>query len=96
IALGAMAALRRRATEGGSWHVRISLAQTGHWLRSLGQNPAGLDCHDPDYEDVQAFMETHDSALGHVRTVRHAAQLAATPAYWSRPAVALGSDAASW
>jgi len=96
IALGAMAALHRRASEGGSWHVRVSLAQTGRWLRSLGQNPAGLACPDPQYEDVQAFMETHDSTLGEVRTVRHAAQLSATPAGWSRPAVALGSDAASW
>ena len=28
-AFGAMVALARRATEGGSWHVRVSLAQTG-------------------------------------------------------------------
>src|SRR3954471_10267378 len=37
MALGAMTALKRRATEGGSWHVRCSLAQTGHWLRHLGR-----------------------------------------------------------
>src|SRR5213079_1259880 len=32
MAFGALVALRRRATEGGSWLVRISLAQTGCWL----------------------------------------------------------------
>src|SRR3989440_455632 len=37
MAFGAMTALARRATEGGSWHVRASLAQTGHWIRGLGR-----------------------------------------------------------
>ncbi|WP_394780347.1 CoA transferase, partial [Undibacterium sp.] len=31
-AFGTMVALKRRAEEGGSWLVRVSLAQTGHWL----------------------------------------------------------------
>ena len=33
MALGAQAALLRQAREGGSWHVRVSLARTGLWLR---------------------------------------------------------------
>ncbi|MFS2055897.1 CoA transferase, partial [Variovorax sp. CT11-76] len=33
IAFGAAAALHRQQREGGSWLVRVSLAQTGHWLR---------------------------------------------------------------
>ena len=37
MAAGAMAALRRRATEGGSWLVRISLAQVGKWIADLGE-----------------------------------------------------------
>ena len=37
MAFGTMVALARRAREGGSWHVRISLAQTGRWLVSRGQ-----------------------------------------------------------
>jgi crotonobetainyl-CoA:carnitine CoA-transferase CaiB-like acyl-CoA transferase len=32
MAFGAMVALARRAQQGGSWLVRISLAQTGRWL----------------------------------------------------------------
>src|SRR6202166_2722117 len=34
MAFGAMVALARRARDRGSWLVRISLAQTGHWLVS--------------------------------------------------------------
>jgi CoA-transferase family III len=37
MAFGAMVVLTRRAREGGSWLVRISLAQTGRWLVGRGQ-----------------------------------------------------------
>ena len=35
-----MVALERRAEEGGSWLVRISLAQVGKWIVDLGEVPA--------------------------------------------------------
>ena len=47
LAFAVMAALVRRAEEGGSWHVRVSLAQTGRWLRQLGRID-GMACPDPD------------------------------------------------
>ena len=34
-AVGGLAALHRRATEGGSYHVRVSLARTGMFLQSF-------------------------------------------------------------
>ena len=40
MAFGAMVALARRAREGGSWLVRISLAQVGKWIVDLGEVPA--------------------------------------------------------
>src|SRR5262245_8369651 len=39
MAFGAVVALARRVREGGSWLVRISLAQTGRWLVGRGQVP---------------------------------------------------------
>ncbi len=48
LAFAVMAALVRRAEEGGSWHVRVSLAQTGHWLRQLGRID-GMACPDPGF-----------------------------------------------
>src|SRR5215510_15048924 len=39
MAFGAMVALLRRAREGGSWLVRISLAQVGKWILDLGEVP---------------------------------------------------------
>src|SRR2546430_12294084 len=42
MAFGAMVALRRRVSEGGSWLVRISLALVGRWLVGRGQVPEAL------------------------------------------------------
>jgi len=52
IAFAAMSALARRAKEGGSWHVRASLAQTGYWIRKLGRIHCTA-CSDPDFDDVR-------------------------------------------
>ena len=40
MAFGAMMAKARQAREGGSWHVRVSLAQTGRWLWNSGGSMA--------------------------------------------------------
>jgi len=62
-AFGAMVALARRAREGGSYLVRVSLAQTGRWLDRLGR-VAGHGVPDPRVEDVEAFSRRrrHPSA----------------------------------
>ena len=36
MAFGAMTALLRRARDGGSWRVRVSLARTGQWIVERG------------------------------------------------------------
>jgi crotonobetainyl-CoA:carnitine CoA-transferase CaiB-like acyl-CoA transferase len=95
MAFGAMSALARRATQGGSWHVRVSLAQTGHWLRSLGRVD-GLACLDPKPEGVKDRLEENDSGFGRLTTVRHAAILDETPARWARPSVPLGTHPPRW
>ncbi len=96
LALGAMTALARRATEGGSWHVRVSLAQTGAWIRSLGRVEGGLAAPDIGYEEVGDLLETGDSGFGRLTAVRHAAQLAETPARWNLPSVPLGTHPPAW
>jgi crotonobetainyl-CoA:carnitine CoA-transferase CaiB-like acyl-CoA transferase len=95
MAFGAMSALARRTTQGGSWHVRVSLAQTGHWLRSLGRVD-GLGCPDPKPEAVQDRLKESDSGFGRLTTVRHAATLEETPAHWARPSVPLGTHPPRW
>ncbi len=96
MAFGAMTALARRAREGGSWHVRVSLARTGQWLRSLGRVEGGFATPDPSAEDVADLLEETPSGFGRLRAVRHAAILSETQAGWTRPSVPLGSDSPVW
>lgn len=96
LAFGAMVALHRRATEGGSWLVRVSLAQTAQWLRSLGRVPSGMSAPDPGPEEVADLLETVPSGFGALTVVRHAATLSETPARWALPSVPLGTHAAEW
>lgn len=96
MAFAVMAALMRRRSEGGSWHVRTSLAQTGHWLRGLGRVEGGLLAPLPGFGDIADLTETHISGFGVLSTVRHAARLSQSPVRWDLPAMPLGSHPAVW
>jgi crotonobetainyl-CoA:carnitine CoA-transferase CaiB-like acyl-CoA transferase len=96
MAFATMVALKRRATEGGSWHVRCSLAQTAQWLRRLGRIDDGLAVHDPTLDDVRDLIEYVPSGFGTLTIPRHAARLSRTPFRWTRPAVPLGTHPAVW
>ena len=95
MAFAAMTALARRAREGGSWHVRVSLAQTGHWLRSFGRID-GLACPDPGFDGVRDRLEDSDSGFGRLTAVRPAATMSETPPRWMRPSVPLGTHPPAW
>jgi crotonobetainyl-CoA:carnitine CoA-transferase CaiB-like acyl-CoA transferase len=95
LAFAAMSALARRAQQGGSWHVRCSLAQTGYWLRHLGRID-GVKCTDPRSADVRDLLEETPSGFGQVTAVRHAATMSETPPRWVRPSVPLGTHAPAW
>jgi hypothetical protein len=88
-ALGTMAALWRRSTEGGSYEVRVSLASTAGWFTDLGpcdpEAATGLG-------DTEPWMAT-DVPHRHLTPV---AQLSATPARWDRPSPPLGADPPTW
>jgi crotonobetainyl-CoA:carnitine CoA-transferase CaiB-like acyl-CoA transferase len=96
MAFGAMVALARRATQGGSWHVRVSLAQTGRWIRGLGRVGDGLASPDPDFDAVRDRLDEIDSGFGRLTSVRHAATMSETPPHWARPSVPLGTHAPTW
>src|SRR6202035_14318 len=93
MAFGAMVALARRTQEGGTWLVRISLAQVGKWIVDFGEVPAAaLRDIPPEFtaselERWSTVSETPSGRLGHLRP---AVQLSETPAYWARPSGPLG------
>lgn len=93
-AYGAMAALTRRAQEGGSWHVRVSLSQTAMWLLRLG---ADLDhAAAPGIGDPLDLQVGTPSPFGRLLHLRPVAQLSRTPARWDLPPAELGSHPPRW
>ena len=94
-AFGAMMGLARRATEGGSWLVRVSLAAAGRWLDGLGRID-GLAAPDPDLAAVADRLERRPTAFGEMISVRCAEELPATPSRFALPAAPLGSHPCEW
>ena len=96
MAFGAMMARARQSVEGGSWHVRVSLAQTGRWLWNLGRVANGFKTEDLKADAIGSFVEEVPSGFGPLLSVSHSAVLSKTPAFWARPAMPLGSHPAKW
>ena len=98
-AFGAMVALRRRQTQGGSYLVRLSLAQTGRWVAAMPRIAAEAAAAQPGdlpADRLEALMMTSETPFGRLRHLKPAAHLSETPPYWSRPAVPLDHDAPEW
>jgi crotonobetainyl-CoA:carnitine CoA-transferase CaiB-like acyl-CoA transferase len=96
MATGAMLALKRRAEIGGSWLVRLSLAQVGHWLTGLGRLPDGRAAATITRADVPHLLDELPSRYGSLSALRHAGQLSETPPRWDRPSVPLGTHGPEW
>jgi crotonobetainyl-CoA:carnitine CoA-transferase CaiB-like acyl-CoA transferase len=56
---GVIAALRRRAREGGSYHVRVNLSRCAMWLMGLGQ-----------VDEAELANPGPESGLGRPETIR--------------------------
>jgi len=93
MAFGTQAALHRQWTEGGSWHVQVSLARAAYWLRSMGQNIDWLDCASPD---TGPSLQSYDSDFGLLEALPHPPRFSHATVKWNRPSVAPGTDAPSW
>ena len=99
MAFGAMVALERRAREGGSWLVRISLAQVGKWIVDLGEVDADAARAAPAEftpAELEAWSMTTDIPSGRLRHLRPVVRLSETPPYWARPSVPLGYHQPVW
>lgn len=81
-AYGMAVALLRRATEGGSYHVRVSLARTAMWIQSLGRIDPKPDGITVPPETIRALQITRDSPEGRLRFLGPVTRFSETKAYW--------------
>ena len=93
-AFGALIALARRAREGGSYHVRVSLTRSGMWLRSLGRSEG--DAPGVDREFLARYITETDTPHGRLTHLLPVVELSETPPHWSRPSVPLGTHEPRW
>jgi hypothetical protein len=98
-AAGIIAALRRRAKEGGSYHVRISLTRAAMWFAGLGQfaNTTDFDPHDPEHRMITPETVRGQTPYGEVHRLAPQAKLSKTPGKWRSPMIAVrGGDRPVW
>src|ERR1044071_641851 len=99
MAFGAMVALARRAQEGGSWLVRISLAQVGKWIVDLGEVPEQAARDAPaefSVAELADWATTSETPSGTLRHLKPVVQLSETAPHWARPSVPLGYHQPVW
>ncbi len=99
MAFGAMVALARRAREGGSWLVRISLAQVGRWLVQRGEVPeAELENVAKEFtaDELARWSMTSETPVGRLRHLAPVLEMSETPTRWARPTVPLGYHPPVW
>jgi crotonobetainyl-CoA:carnitine CoA-transferase CaiB-like acyl-CoA transferase len=95
---GAMLALARRAREGGSYHVQVSLAQSAMLLQRNGLL-TGFE-HAPGHlrpEEFDSYAVTdNDTIYGDLKSLGPVIRMSETPPRWPTTTPRLGSSAPAW
>jgi crotonobetainyl-CoA:carnitine CoA-transferase CaiB-like acyl-CoA transferase len=93
MAYGALVALARRATEGGSWRVRVSLARTGKWIVDRGIVEELSSSKNELEKDELRNLVIQTGKFSHLKPVL---ELSETPPFWERPPAPLGTHPPRW
>ncbi|MBL7497059.1 CoA transferase [Frankia nepalensis] len=94
-AFGVLAALAHREIAGGSWHVRLSLAQTGRWLMGLGERDT-LDLPEPREAEIAPFRRVMRSEFGELSYIAPPGSVGGAEHGYDRPPSSLGTHQAGW
>ena len=96
-AWGVVTALLRRAEEGGSWHVQLSLAGMAEWIKAKGPVEGWRDAPtDLSPEELAAISMESDTPHGRLTHLAPVAMMSRTPPHWTRPSAPLGSHDPVW
>jgi crotonobetainyl-CoA:carnitine CoA-transferase CaiB-like acyl-CoA transferase len=84
-AAGATAALIRRASEGGSYKVNVSLTRTGMFAVSLGTVDPALAGTAPEHEPIEPQAVVSQTPLGELVQLAPPVTFSATAPRWEDP-----------
>jgi crotonobetainyl-CoA:carnitine CoA-transferase CaiB-like acyl-CoA transferase len=95
---GALAALIRRAREGGSYHVKVSLTRCSMFVQELGPLTAAQQAASPATMPAAApeHFISMASPYGELRVPAPIVRYSRTPGYWSCPPGPPGQDEPAW
>jgi len=85
---GVIAALRRRAREGGSYHVRVNLTRCAMWFMSLGKlDEAEFENAGPESRLVPAETIRAKTPYGEYERLAPLVTMSRTPSHWREPLI---------
>jgi crotonobetainyl-CoA:carnitine CoA-transferase CaiB-like acyl-CoA transferase len=95
-AYGVLLALARRAREGGSYHVRVSLCRSGMYIYQQGhvaypQPDMGLG-----QDELDSIMVESNGGHGALKHLGPVLRMSETRPYWDKPSPVLGSSRPEW
>ena len=95
-AFATMVALYRRAIEGGSYRVRVSLVQTANWLQSLGRAYDFSQQPIPNNNDIKDLLTQANTKFGKLEYLLPVLKMSETQPEYVFPSVPLGTHAPIW
>ena len=98
---GAQAALIRRAQEGGSYKVTVTLSQTAMFMLSLGlvdkNTLLELDEMGEEHQPIKPNLQTGQTPFGEFTRLGSQVEMSKTPEYWADPIIyPIGSCKPEW
>lgn len=99
--IGVQAALLRRASEGGSYRVTVTLAQTVMLQQAIGMvNKAALlelEGMGPDHQPLKPNLQSGPTVFGEFTRLGSQIEMSKTPEYWADPMIGpIGSSKPEW
>jgi crotonobetainyl-CoA:carnitine CoA-transferase CaiB-like acyl-CoA transferase len=95
-AYGVLLALARRAREGGSYHVRVSLCRSGMYIYKQGHVKYDKPNMTLGKADLDPIMVETKTGSGTIRHLAPVLKLSETRPYWDKPSPVLGSSKPEW
>jgi crotonobetainyl-CoA:carnitine CoA-transferase CaiB-like acyl-CoA transferase len=99
--IGVQAALLRRAAEGGSYKVTVTLSQTIMFEQALGlvsnDQLLNLDKLGLEHQPIKPNLQTGQTAFGDFTRLGSQVEMSKTPEYWEDPIISpIGSSKPEW
>jgi crotonobetainyl-CoA:carnitine CoA-transferase CaiB-like acyl-CoA transferase len=95
-AYGVLLALARRAREGGSYHVRVSLCRSGMYIYKQGHVSYPKENMGLSSAELDAIMVESTGGHGTLKHLGPVLTMSETKPYWDKPSPKLGSSKPEW